>query len=207
MPVAAIIEKAHQVGAQVSDQRLSTSADMIPVDVTTVERRIFTLVARLNRCRGGPGGVFLYVRPDGLTTLQPKITGWFAHQKPFTFDVENFVLREDVYRLANGTPGISSLYAIQPGAEIIAQVGVDNVRGNLLRRDGTADRPRRRGRIRGHWPRDPATRAGTVTVRPGDNAYAYSRELLARNIVIDYREGAGIRIAPHFSTATPKCIR
>ncbi len=34
-------------------------------------------------------------------------------------------------------------------------------------------------------------------MRPPE-AYAVSRELLARNIVIDYREGAGIRIAPHF---------
>lgn len=29
-------------------------------------------------------------------------------------------------------------------------------------------------------------------------SYAISRALLARNLVIDYREGAGIRIAPHF---------
>ncbi len=34
-------------------------------------------------------------------------------------------------------------------------------------------------------------------MRPPE-AYAVSRELLARNIVIDYRAGAGIRIAPHF---------
>ena len=34
-------------------------------------------------------------------------------------------------------------------------------------------------------------------MRPPE-AYAISRELIARNIVIDYREGAGIRIAPHF---------
>ena len=31
-----------------------------------------------------------------------------------------------------------------------------------------------------------------------NEAYAVSRELIARGIVIDYREGAGIRIGPHF---------
>jgi kynureninase len=31
-----------------------------------------------------------------------------------------------------------------------------------------------------------------------ENAYEISRELLSRNFVIDYCEGAGIRIAPHF---------
>lgn len=30
------------------------------------------------------------------------------------------------------------------------------------------------------------------------HAYEVSRELLARNIVIDYRPKAGIRISPHF---------
>jgi kynureninase len=48
-----------------------------------------------------------------------------------------------------------------------------------------------------HSPRPVEHRAGTITVRP-DHAYEVSRELLARNIIIDYREGAGIRVAPHF---------
>jgi len=196
MPVAAIIEKAHRVGAQVLLNGYH-SVGIIPVDVTALNVD-FYVGGTLKWLCGGPGGVFLYVRPDILPTLQPKITGWFAHQKPFTFDVENFVLREDAYRLANGTPGISSLYAIQPGVEIIGQVGVDNIRQKSLRQTALLiDRADQAGYIV-NSSRDPATRAGTVTLRPGDHAYEISRELLACNIVIDYREGAGIRIAPHF---------
>jgi kynureninase len=30
------------------------------------------------------------------------------------------------------------------------------------------------------------------------HAYEVSRELLARNVIIDYRPNAGIRISPHF---------
>ncbi len=37
----------------------------------------------------------------------------------------------------------------------------------------------------------------TVTINP-PHAYEVSRELLARNIVIDYRAQAGIRVSPHF---------
>ncbi len=36
-----------------------------------------------------------------------------------------------------------------------------------------------------------------MTIRP-PHAYEVSRELLARDIVIDYRENAGIRVSPHF---------
>jgi kynureninase len=148
---------------------------------------------------GGPGGVFLYVRPDLLTSLRPKVTGWFAHQHPFAFDIEHFEPREDAYRLATGTPGVASLYAIQPGIEIIAQVGVDAIRAKSIRQ---TSRIIELADAQG-WevvsPRDPAQRGGTVTVRPPE-AYAVSRELIARGIIVDFRQGAGIRIAPHFYT-------
>ena len=46
-------------------------------------------------------------------------------------------------------------------------------------------------------PRDAERRAGTVTVNP-PHAWEVSCELLAREIMIDFRPKAGIRIAPHF---------
>jgi kynureninase len=50
-----------------------------------------------------------------------------------------------------------------------------------------------------HAPRDPARRGGTVAFdvpHGGEVAQA----LLERDVVIDYRPGAGIRVAPHFYT-------
>jgi kynureninase len=43
-----------------------------------------------------------------------------------------------------------------------------------------------------------------ITINPPES-YAVSRELLARNIKIDYRENAGIRIAPHFYNSDDEC--
>lgn len=196
MPAQAIVEKAHRVGAEVLLNGYH-SVGVIPVDVTALNVD-FYIGGTLKWLCGGPGGVFMYVRPDRLKALHPKITGWFAHRQPFTFDLEHFTLRDDAYRLANGTPGIASLYAIQPGVEIIAQVGVENIRRKSMRQTALLIELADQAGYAVNSPRDPALRAGTVTVRPGENAYEISRELLARNIVIDYREGAGIRIAPHF---------
>jgi kynureninase len=197
MPVEAIVRKAHQVGAQVLLNGYH-SVGVIPVDVTALNVD-FYIGGTLKWLCGGPGGVFLYVRPDLLPTLQPRITGWFAHQAPFQFDIEHFALRDDAYRLANGTPGIASLYAIQPGVEIIAQVGVGVIRQKSIRQTGLIIELADQAGYTVHSPRQAEGRGGTVTIRP-DHAYEVSRELLARNIVIDYREGAGIRIAPHFYT-------
>jgi kynureninase len=196
MPAQAIIEKAHRVGAQVLFNGYH-SIGIIPVDVTALNVD-FYIGGTLKWVCGGPGGVFMYVRPDLLTTLHPKITGWFAHQTPFAFDVDNFVLREDAYRLANGTPAIAALYAIQPGVDVIAQVGVENIRAKSVRQTALVIDLADKAGYAVNSPRDVELRAGTVTLRPNENAYEISRELLARNLVIDYREGAGIRVAPHF---------
>lgn len=195
MPVKAMIEKAHAVGAQVLLNGYH-SVGIIPVDVTELGVD-FYIGGVLKWLCGGPGGVFMYVRPDLLTTLEPKVTGWFAHKEPFAFDVENFVWREDAYRLMNGTPGVASLHAIQPGVEIIAQVGVDNIRKKSVRQTSLIIALADEQGYEVVSPRNTEQRAGTVTVNP-QHAYAVSRAMLARGIKIDYRKGAGIRIAPHF---------
>ncbi len=195
MPAAEIVAKAHAVGAQVLLNGYH-SVGVLPVDVTALNVD-FYVGGTLKWMCGGSGGVFLYVRPDLLPTLQPKMTGWFAHQRPFAFELETFDLRDDAYRLANGTPAIAALYAVQPGVEIIGQVGVDAIRANSTRQTTRIIALADQAGYQVNTPRDPALRGGTVTI---DMAHAYeiSRALLARDFVIDYRAGAGIRIAPHF---------
>ncbi|MBW4437438.1 MAG: aminotransferase class V-fold PLP-dependent enzyme [Pleurocapsa minor GSE-CHR-MK-17-07R] len=195
MPASEIVEKAHRVGAQVLLNGYH-SIGIIPVDVTALGVDYY-IGGTLKWMCGGPGGVFLYVRPDLLPTLNPHVTGWFAHQRPFAFDVEHFEPREDSYRLANGTPAMAALYAIQPGVEVIGRVGIDAIREKSLRQTALIIDLADEAGYPVRSPRQADQRAGTVTVAP-PHAYEVSRQMLAQNIVIDYREGAGIRIAPHF---------
>ena len=195
MPARAITEKAHRVGAQVLFNGYH-SVGVIPVDVGAWDVDYY-IGGTLKWLCGGPGGVFMYARPDLLPALNPKVTGWFASAAPFAFDVEKLELREDAYRLMNGTPGIASLHAIQPGVEIIAQVGVRAIREKSMRQTALIINLADEMGYEVVSPRDPAERAGTVTVNP-PHAYEVSNELLARDIKIDFRPQAGIRIAPHF---------
>ncbi|MBZ0279187.1 MAG: aminotransferase class V-fold PLP-dependent enzyme, partial [Anaerolineae bacterium] len=146
---------------------------------------------------GGPGGVFLYVRPDLRPEMRPKITGWFAHKRPFAFEVDEIELRDDAYRFLNGTFGVASLHSIQPGIDIIAQVGVDNIRAKSKRQTALLLELAAQAGFDLTAPANPDERGGTVTINP-PHAYEVSRELLAREILIDYREKAGIRVSPHF---------
>ena len=46
-------------------------------------------------------------------------------------------------------------------------------------------------------PLDPAARGGTVSV-DCPNAQEVARQLVARDILVDYRPNAGVRMSPHF---------
>jgi kynureninase len=172
------------------------AAGIIPVDVTALNVD-FYLAGVLKWMCGGPGGVFLYARPDYLKTLRPKLTGWMAHQRPFDFEVADIDFREDAFRFLNGTPAIPSLYANRPGIEIIAQVGVENIRRKSMRQTARLIELAGKAGFEINSPSTPAERGGTVTVNP-PQGYEVSRELLARNMLVDYRPQAGIRLAPHF---------
>jgi kynureninase len=53
-------------------------------------------------------------------------------------------------------------------------------------------------------PENPAERAGTVSV-DCPRAVEVCRELLTRDILVDYRPKAGIRISPHFYNTLEEC--
>lgn len=195
LDVQPIIEKAHAVGAIVILDGYH-AAGIVPFDVTALDVD-FYLAGVLKWMCGGPGGVFLYARPDYLETIRPGLTGWMAHQRPFDFEVDDIVLREDAFRFLNGTPAIPSLYANRPGVEIIAQVGVGAIREKSKRQTALLIALAEEAGFAVHSPRQPDERGGTVTIDP-PHAYEVSRELLARDILIDYRPQAGIRVSPHF---------
>lgn len=190
-----IIERAHQVGALAIVDGYH-AAGIFPFDVQALDVD-FYLAGVLKWMCGGPGGVFLYARSDHLKTLQPRLTGWMAHQRPFAFEVDEVEWREDAFRFLNGTPAIASLYANRPGVAIIEQVGVENIRQKSMRQTALLIELADAAGFEVNTLRDPARRGGTVTINP-PHAYEVSRELLARNIIIDYRPQAGIRVSPHF---------
>ena len=55
-------------------------------------------------------------------------------------------------------------------------------------------------------PRDDARRGGTVAFDV-PHGYEVAQELLARDVIVDYRPGAGIRVAPHFYTSDDELER
>src|SRR6266704_1612812 len=193
----AIIERAHQVGAHVVLDAFQ-SVGTVPFDVRALNVD-FVCGGVLKWLCGGPGVAYLYVRPDLGKRLEPKLTGWMAHENPFGFEIGPTRYTTGPYRFMNGTPNIPALYAARPGVKIIAQVGIERIRQKSKRQTARLiELADKRG-----WPvntpRDPERRGGTVSINM-PNSQEVCAELLRRDILVDWRPQAGVRLSPHFYT-------
>jgi kynureninase len=201
MDAARIARHAHAVGALVMLDAYH-SVGVLPVDVRALGAD-FLAGGVLKWLCGGPGGCFLWVAPDvearaGRAVL-PALTGWQAHARPFAFE-DTMAHAEGAWRWLGGTPSVPALYAALEGPRLVHAAGIEAVRAKSQRQTARlialAD-------ARGYpvrAPRDPARRGGTVAFDV-PHGYEVAQALLARDIVIDYRPGAGIRVAPHFYTS------
>ncbi|HSR54295.1 MAG TPA: aminotransferase class V-fold PLP-dependent enzyme [Acidobacteriota bacterium] len=199
--VEPIIEKAHKVGAYVILDTYQ-SCGTVPFDVSQWGAD-FVVGGSVKWLCGGPGLAYLWVRPDLRDQLKPRLTGWMAHQQPFEFMPE-MEYAESGYRFLNGTPNVPALYAAKCGYEIIAQVGVERIRQkSLTMTDRLIELAREQG-FEVNTPRQRDRRGGTVSVHP-PNAQQVSQELIERGYMVDYRPGAGIRVAPHFYNTLDEC--
>jgi kynureninase len=104
------------------------------------------------------------------------------------------------FRWLNGTPVIPALYVAAEGVKILRKAGIAAIRekstrltSHVISRADTQGYPVKA-------PRDAARRGGTVALDV-PHGYEVTQYLLSHDILVDYRVGAGIRVAPHFFTS------
>ena len=192
---APIVARAQAVGAPVMLD-VYQSAGIVPLNLAALGVE-FAAGGCLKWLCGGPGNAFLYARPDVLERLRPRFTGWFSHPRPFAFETMPFEPLPDARRLANGTPCIPAYYAALPGLRLIREVGVERIRAASMQLTSRLlEQAVDRG-FRSVASRNPERLGGTVALDVPD-ALPVARTLNARDFVVDYRTGVGIRLSPHF---------
>jgi kynureninase len=201
LDAARIVRHAHAHGALVMLDAYH-SVGVLPVDVAALGAD-FVAGGVLKWLCGGPGGSFLYVAPDlearAGGPVRPALTGWQAHAQPFAFD-EAMRFADGAWAVARRHAGGPALYANAAGPRLLAEAGMERVRAKSVRQ---TERLIALADARGYpvrAPRDAERRGGTVALDV-PHGYEVAQELLARDVVIDYRPGAGIRVAPHFYTS------
>jgi kynureninase len=195
--LAAIVERAHAVGAMVIAD-LYQSAGTVPVNVRALNLDFATGGSVKWLC-GGPGAGYLYVRRDLWDRLEPAATGWMAHEQPFAFEGGPIRYAAGAFRFLNGTPNVPALYSARSGYEIINEIGVPAIRAKSMRQTARLLELADEAGIAVNTCRNPERRGGVVTFDVPD-AREITAELIRREVLVDYRPKAGIRVAPHFYT-------
>ena len=191
----AVIEKAHRVGARVILD-VYQGAGTVPMDLEGWQTD-FAVGGSVKWLCGGPGAGYLYVRPDLAATLEPALVGWAAHDAPFEFATGPVRYAAAPERFQSGTPNVPSLYSARAGYEIVASIGVAAIRERSLQLTRRLIDAALAAGYRLNTPTGDHERGGSV-ILDVPNGGAVADELIRRGVIVDYRPGAGIRMAPHF---------
>ena len=192
-----VVKKAHEHGAYVLLDAYQATG-VVPIDVKKWDID-FLVGGSVKWLCGGPGAGYLYVKPSLYSLIEPTVTGWVAHEHPFAFETGAIKYAKDSTRFLHGSPQIPVFYAAEPGYDLINQAGVDRIRKKSVEQTTRMIQLCDQRDFKIQTPRDSEKRGGTIVV---DVPYgdAVVKELSVRNILVDYRPGAGIRISPHFYT-------
>jgi len=195
--MAEITGIAHDAGALVLWD-LCHSAGSVPVelDACGADLAVGCTYKYLNAGPGAPA--FLYVSRRLHNALRQPIQGWFGQREQFQMGPDYDPV-PGIGRFLTGTPDIAGTAAVEEGARLLAEAGIDRLREKGVRLTeyliALADA----------WlaplgcvvasPRDPGRRGSHVCLRHPE-AWRIGQALIHEGVIGDYRTPDRLRLGP-----------
>jgi kynureninase len=195
--MAEITGIVHDAGALVLWD-LCHSAGSVPVglDACGADLAVGCTYKYLNAGPGAPA--FLYVSKRLAGALRQPIQGWFGQREQFQMGPDYDPV-PGIGRFLTGTPDIAGTAAVEEGAHLLAEAGIDRLREKGMRLTdyliALADT----------WlvplgcavasPRDPARRGSHVCLRHPE-AWRIGQALMHEGVIGDYRTPDRLRLGP-----------
>jgi kynureninase len=195
--MAGITDQVHRAGGMVLWD-LSHSVGSVPVelDAAGVDLAIGCTYKYVNAGPGAPA--FLYVREDLQKRLRQPIWGWFSQREQFAMG-PRYDPAPGIDAFSTGTPQIIGTVAVEEGARLLGEAGMDRLRakstaltGYLI---GLADEWLTPHGFTLASPRADAGRGGHVSLRHPE-AFRISQALIREKVIGDYRTPDRLRLAP-----------
>ncbi|MEX5717448.1 kynureninase [Geodermatophilus maliterrae] len=195
--VAAVTAAARDAGALVLWD-LSHAAGAVALDLTANGVDLAVGCTYKYLC-GGPGSpAFLYVRRELQESLRQPIWGWFGQRDQFAMGPVYDPV-PGIGRLAAGTPPVLAATAVEVGARLVAEAGIDRLAAKGRALTGLlvalADEHLAAHGVALASPRGPARRGAHVTLaHPA--AWQLTQALVDRGVVPDFRTPDRVRFGP-----------
>lgn len=202
MPLAEMARLCHAHGAELFVDGIQ-AVGVVPLDVAALG--VDYLACGSHKWLMGTEGCgFVYVAPERVRALVPRLAGWLSHEDPVGFlfggpvDYDRpFRARADVFEV--GAANVAGLAALGAAVEPLAEIGVDEIFGHVQAwHDALEPLLLARGFLSLRSPRA-AGRSGILSVRPppGVDPQALVAALGARGVTVTAPEGC-LRVAPHW---------
>ncbi|MGI9093933.1 MAG: kynureninase [Mycobacteriales bacterium] len=195
--LAACGELAHAHGALVLWD-LSHSAGSVSVELSATGADLAVGCTYKYLCAGPGAPAFLYVRSDLQAALRQPIWGWFGQSAQFEMGA-GYDPHPSIRRFGVGTPSVLATYAVEEGARLIAEAGVDRLaaKGAALTTLAIelADEWLAPLGLRVVTPRDPGRRGAHITLQH-PAAWQICQALVHDGVVADYRTPQRLRLGP-----------
>ena len=189
--VASIAKTAHERGALVMLDGYQDCGTR-PIDVKALGVD-FYVTGALKYLLCPSGIAFLYVRRDLIRSLTPTVTGWFAQQNPFAFDVKHFEPASTARRFEAGSPPLPNVYCIPAALSVLEGAGYAAVAEHIQ----TLSRALIDGaRNLGIKIKTPLDSVGPLVVLGMKDAEAMVQKMAENNIVVSNRMD-GLRVSFH----------
>jgi kynureninase len=192
----AITEAAHAAGALMLWD-LSHSAGVVPVELEAAGADL-AVGCTYKYLNAGPGSpAFVYVRSALQAELRSPIQGWFGQRDQFRMG-PRYEPADGIERFLAGTPPILGLAAVEAGAALVAEAGIERLRDKSIALTELLvelhdSRLTPLGFELGS-PRDPAHRGSHVSLRHPE-AWRITRALIERaRVVPDFRGPDSVRL-------------
>jgi kynureninase len=190
----AMTQIVHQSGALMMwDLCHAVGAVPIQLDECDVDLAVGCTYKYLNAGPGAPA--FLYVAARLRDVLRQPVWGWFSQRDQFAMGPE-YRPAEGMVKFMTGTPNILGTAAVEEGAQLLAEAGIDRIRAKSVQLTQYL------AELAAEWleplgcklatPRDPESRGSHLTFKHPD-AEEIVAELAKSNIVADYRTPSRFR--------------
>ena len=181
------LSKRAQAAGAVVVWDLAHSAGALPVDITGSNAE-FAVGCTYKYLNGGPGApAFIYVRPDIAGDVEPALSGWLGHLKPFDFDLE-YRPGAGIERMRVGTPSIIQLASLEAALDIWDGVDMQEIRTRSIALSELfiSEVEKNCPQLTLASPRDPAQRGSQVSFH-FEEGYAAMQALISRDVIGDFR--------------------
>ena len=189
--IETIVRHAHDCGALVMLDGYQDCGTR-PINVKELDVD-FYVTGALKYLLSPSGVAFLYVRPELITSLTPTITGWFAQQNPFAFDVRHFNPAVTARRFETGSPPLPHPYAVLAALELLGGVGMEKIAKHIAHLTNELMTGARKLKIK---VKTPPESVGPLVVLQMKDSEAMVKKLAERDIVVSNRMD-GLRVSFH----------